>query len=65
MTGRVVYAGDDSAPGMVYGVLVQATIARGRIASIAAKAAVAMPGVAAVYTHETLPPEGATEDIHG
>ena len=54
--GRVIYAGDDAAPGMVHAVLVQATIARGTITSVETKAAEAMPGVVAIYTHETLPP---------
>ena len=53
--GRVLYAGDDAAPGMVYAVLVQATIARGRIVGVETKTAEAMAGVVAVYTHETLP----------
>ncbi len=53
--GRVLYAGDDAAPDMVYAVLVQATIARGRVAGIEDAAARTMPGVVAVYTHETLP----------
>ncbi len=55
VTGRVVYAGDDATPGMVHAVLVQATIARGTIREVEAKAAAAVPGVVAVYTHETLP----------
>ena len=53
--GRTVYVGDDAAPGMVYAVLVQATIARGRIVGIEDAAARGMPGVVAVYAHETLP----------
>jgi xanthine dehydrogenase YagR molybdenum-binding subunit len=60
VTGAAQYAGDFSAPGMAYAVLVQSTIPRGRITGIAAEAAQRAPGVLYVMTHLNAPrlPQG-------
>ena len=55
VTGRAKYAGEFNVPGLVYGYAVLSPIARGKIASIDASAALAMPGVLAVFTHENRP----------
>jgi len=53
VTGGAVYAHEVArAPDALYGVLVQATIARGRIKAIDSTAAIAAPGVVLVLTHE-------------
>jgi xanthine dehydrogenase YagR molybdenum-binding subunit len=53
VTGSARYAIDNAVTGLVYGVLVQSTIAAGRIKSIDAVAARAAPGVLQVFTHES------------
>lgn len=56
VTGTALYAYDHAATGQaLIGVLVGATIARGRIASLEVAAARAMPGVALVLTHREMP----------
>jgi xanthine dehydrogenase YagR molybdenum-binding subunit len=58
--GRARYAYEYAGAGAVaYGVVVGATIAKGRILRIDASAARAAPGVAMVMTHESAPPQGA------
>jgi xanthine dehydrogenase YagR molybdenum-binding subunit len=53
VTGGAVYAHEVArAPDALYGVLVQATIARGRIKAIDSTAAITAPGVVLVLTHE-------------
>jgi xanthine dehydrogenase YagR molybdenum-binding subunit len=53
VTGGAIYAYEVArAPDALYGVLVQATIARGRITRIDSAAAQAAPGVVLVLTHE-------------
>jgi xanthine dehydrogenase YagR molybdenum-binding subunit len=53
VTGGAIYAYEVArAPDTLHGVLVQATIARGRITKIDSAAAAAAPGVALVLTHE-------------
>jgi xanthine dehydrogenase YagR molybdenum-binding subunit len=52
VTGAVSYPTDVDLPDQVYAVLVQSTIAAGRIAAIDAAQAEAAPGVVAVITHE-------------
>ena len=51
VTGAAKYSAEYSLPGMVYGVLVGSTVARGTIKSIDSKAAERSPGVRAVITH--------------
>ncbi|WP_028210649.1 xanthine dehydrogenase family protein molybdopterin-binding subunit [Paraburkholderia mimosarum] len=56
VTGSARYAAEFAAPGLVYGAIVNATIARGEIVAIDASAALALPGVVHVLTHENRPP---------
>jgi CO/xanthine dehydrogenase Mo-binding subunit len=55
VTGAAPYPSDFTFPGLTHAVLVQSTIAAGRISSIDAAAAEAAPGVLAVITHENAP----------
>ena len=55
VTGTAAYAADNRAERMAFGSIVGATIARGRVAGIDAKAAQRMPGVLLVMTHENAP----------
>jgi xanthine dehydrogenase YagR molybdenum-binding subunit len=59
VTGGAIYAYEVArAPDVLYGVLVQATIARGRITNIDSAAAQAAPGVVLVLSHENAPTQG-------
>ena len=53
--GRAKYSAEYALPGLTYGVLKTSDIAKGRIQSIDASAALKEPGVLAVFTHENLP----------
>lgn len=55
VTGSALYAADHHPDGMLYGVLVGAPIAAGRVRGLDAAAAVASPGVVAVLTAAELP----------
>lgn len=55
VTGGARYAADTAVTGVVHGVLVMSTIARGRILDIDTRAALAMPGVIDVFTHHNAP----------
>jgi xanthine dehydrogenase YagR molybdenum-binding subunit len=55
VTGTAKYAGEFNAPGLAYGSIVGATIAKGRIARIDASEALRVAGVIAVLTHENRP----------
>lgn len=55
VAGTARYAGDFSVPGLTYGVVVSSTIARGAITRIDAAAALAVPDVLQVFTHENRP----------
>jgi xanthine dehydrogenase YagR molybdenum-binding subunit len=55
VTGRAKYAGEFSAPKLAHGVLLQSTIARGKVKRIDSSEAEHLPGVLAVITHENLP----------
>jgi CO/xanthine dehydrogenase Mo-binding subunit len=55
VTGAAPYPSDFTFPDLTHAVLVQSTIAAGRISSIDAAAAEAAPGVLAVITHENAP----------
>ena len=52
VTGEARYAAEFPLARLVYGWVVQATIARGRVYSIEVEAALGMPGVLAVISHE-------------
>ncbi|WP_406674269.1 xanthine dehydrogenase family protein molybdopterin-binding subunit [Nonomuraea sp. N2-4H] len=51
VTGAARYAADQQVPGVLHGALVMSTIARGEVLEIDSRAALAHPGVVAVYTH--------------
>lgn len=55
VTGRARYAAEHPVIDLLYGVVVNSTIARGRIVSIDASRALAVPGVVDVLTHENRP----------
>jgi xanthine dehydrogenase YagR molybdenum-binding subunit len=55
VTGAAHFAAENSAPELVYAVLVPSTIASGRITSIDTAAAEKSPGVVAVMTHLNVP----------
>jgi xanthine dehydrogenase YagR molybdenum-binding subunit len=55
VTGGAKYAAEFDAPGLVHGYIVSSTIARGRITRIDTTAALALPGVLQVFTHENRP----------
>ncbi|RZT42110.1 xanthine dehydrogenase family protein molybdopterin-binding subunit [Cupriavidus agavae] len=56
VTGAARYAAEHPVPDLCYGVVVNSTIARGRIVRIDSEAARAVPGVIDVLTHENRPP---------
>jgi xanthine dehydrogenase YagR molybdenum-binding subunit len=56
VTGTAKYAAEFNAPGLVYGSVVTATIAKGRIAHIDPSAARGVKGVIDVLTHQNRPP---------
>ena len=55
VTGQARYAVEYQAAGMLYGYVVNSTIAKGTIASIDADEAIKIPGVIQVFTHENTP----------
>ncbi|MGN9840431.1 xanthine dehydrogenase family protein molybdopterin-binding subunit [Nonomuraea sp. H19] len=55
VTGAARYAADNEVPGVLHGFLVMSTIARGEVVEIDTRAALAHPGVVAVYTHADMP----------
>ncbi|MBW4566407.1 MAG: xanthine dehydrogenase family protein molybdopterin-binding subunit [Mojavia pulchra JT2-VF2] len=55
VTGSATYAAEHQIPGLVYGYLVTATIANGRIRSMDVGAAKRSPGVLAIFTHRNVP----------
>lgn len=55
VTGAAHYAAEIPAPDLAYGVVVSGTVARGRVKAIDAEAALAVPGVIDVITHENRP----------
>ena len=52
VSGIAKYAAEHHAPDLAYGIVVSSAIARGRITSIDTAAALAVPGVLQVFTHE-------------
>ncbi|QBD79587.1 xanthine dehydrogenase family protein molybdopterin-binding subunit [Ktedonosporobacter rubrisoli] len=55
VSGRAAYAAEYQLKGLTYAYPVQATIARGRVASIDDSAARALPGVVSILSHENAP----------
>lgn len=55
VTGSATYAAEHLLPDLVYGALVTAPIAKGRIKAVDARVAAAMPGVLAIFTHLNAP----------
>ena len=55
VTGQAVYAGDLILPGMLHAKIKRSTVAHARIRRIDTGKALALPGVKAVLTHETVP----------
>src|SRR5215831_3240312 len=55
VTGAAKYAAEVNVPGLVYGSVVGAAIAKGRITRIDTSAALAVDGVLTVLTHENRP----------
>lgn len=55
VTGAARYAAEFAAPNLAHGVLVQSTVANGRVREIDTAAAEAAPGVLAVLTHRNAP----------
>jgi len=56
VTGSIRYAAEHPLPGLVYGVLVSSTIAKGVITAIDTRAAERAPGFVAVVSHLNAPP---------
>ena len=50
VTGRLKYAADVAVEGLLYGMMVPSTIARGRVIAVSTEAALAVPGVVRVLT---------------
>src|SRR5262249_43640543 len=61
VTGAAKYAAEYNVPNLTYGVVVSSPIARGRTPRIDAAAALTLPGVLRVLTHEN-PPKLAAPD---
>jgi carbon-monoxide dehydrogenase large subunit len=57
LKGRGRYVADIQLPGMLHAAFVRSPYAHARLLSIDISAALALPGVHAVYTHADLPPE--------
>ena len=55
VTGRAKYAADFEPSGVTHAVMLQSTVANGRITRIETRTARAMPGVLLVMTHESAP----------
>jgi xanthine dehydrogenase YagR molybdenum-binding subunit len=55
VTGAAQYAAEYPVPDLVHGFVVSGTVARGRITRIDPSAALALPGVLQVFTHENAP----------
>ncbi len=62
VTGSIKYAAEYHLPGLVYGVVVSSTIAKGTMAAIDSKAAEKAPGVLGVLSHLNVPDVPAYKD---
>lgn len=56
VTGTAKYTAEFAAPDLLYGCVVNSTIAKGRIETLDTTRARAVPGVVAIITHENRPP---------
>ena len=61
VTGAAKYAGEFNVPNLVYGFVIESTIAKGRIVSIDTREAVQVHGVVDILTHENRPPLADTD----
>jgi xanthine dehydrogenase YagR molybdenum-binding subunit len=61
VTGGAKYAAEYNVPDLVYGWVVTSAIARGKIRAIDAAAALRLPGVLQVFTHENSPRHGQAD----
>ena len=64
VTGAAAFSAEYPLPGLLHAVIVQSTIARGKIRAVDAAEAKKAPGVVAIYTHEDAPkliPTGALD----
>ena len=61
VTGVAKYAGEFNVPNLVYGFVIEFTIAKGRIVSIDTREAVQVHGVVDILTHENRPPLADTD----
>jgi len=64
VTGTARYAAEQPAERLLYGVVVNTPVARGRITAIDAVAALAVPGVVDVMTHENRPKMRSLDLFH-
>ncbi|HEY6876663.1 MAG TPA: molybdopterin cofactor-binding domain-containing protein, partial [Polyangiales bacterium] len=55
VTGGAKYAAEMHAPGLLYGFVISSAITKGRVRSIDAREALALPGVELVLTHDNRP----------
>ena len=65
VTGRAKYAAEHNVPDLAHGVVVAASIARGRIKRIDAGGALAVPGVLDVFTHAHRPKLASSDEKYG
>lgn len=63
VAGAAPYTTDVTLPGMAHAALVTATIGKGRVMAVDAAAALALPGVVGVLTHESFPRLGAPPQV--
>jgi xanthine dehydrogenase YagR molybdenum-binding subunit len=64
VTGAAQYAAEFNADGLAYGSVVTSTVARGRIKQIDTAAALAVPGVIDVLTHQNRPEMAKTDKAY-
>ncbi|MGV9889410.1 xanthine dehydrogenase family protein molybdopterin-binding subunit [Streptomyces sp. NPDC003395] len=62
VSGTARYAAEHALPGRLYARPVPATIARGRVTAVDASAALALPGVVTVLSHDNAPRLGDADD---
>jgi xanthine dehydrogenase YagR molybdenum-binding subunit len=62
VTGQARYAAEYQAPGLVHGHVVSSDVARGTIDDIDTSAALSVPGVLAVFTHDNAPRLARSDD---
>jgi xanthine dehydrogenase YagR molybdenum-binding subunit len=64
VTGAAKYAAEYNVPNLAYGHVVSSAIAKGRIKSIDASAALGLKGVLQVFTHENTPRPGQSDQSY-